>query len=554
MGTLASGSIDLKSLKVAGEGANKYITEISDGGISVHDASSNSNYVAITSSGMEVYSGINSSTQVAEFKSYINIGTGHTNTYTGSAAIGVGLTTTKTNQIIIGRYNENNSNATFIIGDGTSSSDKSNLLTVGNIAGKQIIDTFIGDGSTKTFTLSNTPVSTPTVIPDVSSTTTYTISSWSDTTVTLNTNVVENERIQFQYTTNEKGGYLIVGNANGIHGKGAIIGGVFDDNSTMTASGRGASIHGYASNSTIITSGVGASIHERAYALSTITASGAGASIHGYASSNSTITASDAGASIHGYAAHSTMTASDSGASIHGYAYSNGTMIASDHGASIHGQAYYNSTMTASGVGASIHGSAYSNGTMIASGTGALIHGFAYSNSTMTASGPGSVALNEATHALKRAQVAIGSFNADDSATTTTHPSNSVNYGTYAFIIGNGVDEDNRSNAMAVDWSGQLTINSIRFDTTNKRPPFTTFTATGSGTLSSSGGAIACTGTVPTGYTPIAVQEISTNHNYTAMIGRFQLNSNGVSVSFGNRGSGTLSVDVTAVVLCTCIQ
>ena len=151
-------------------------------------------------------------------------------------------------------------------------------------------------------------------------------------------------------------------------------------------------------------------------------------------------------------------------------------------------------------------------------------------------------------------ETVIGRYNTLSNSTAQT--SYDTTNSPYILVLGNGMgtSASARSNAMTIDWSGQLTINSIRFDTTNKRPPFTTFTATGSGTLSSSGGAIACTGTVPTGYTPIAVQEISTNHNYTAMIGRFQLNSNGVSVSFGNRGSSSLSIDVTAVVLCTCIQ
>ena len=55
MGTLASGSIDLKSLKVAGEGATGYITNITNGGISVHDINDNLNYIKLTSSGMEVF-------------------------------------------------------------------------------------------------------------------------------------------------------------------------------------------------------------------------------------------------------------------------------------------------------------------------------------------------------------------------------------------------------------------------------------------------------------------------------------------------------------------
>lgn len=509
----------------------------------------------IDSTGMTLKN--SSGSTLAEFKSYINLGTGHTNTYTGSAAMGVGLTATKTNQIVVGRYNEGNSNATFIIGDGINSSDKSNLLTVGNIAGKQITDTFVGDGSTNTFTLSNTPTETPVIIPN-----TYTVSSWSGQTITLNTNVTENEQIQFQYTTNEKGGYLIVGNTSGVHGKGAIVGGVFDDSSIIIASGNGASIHGIADESTMTASGTGALIHGYAFNKSTITASRFGASIHGYAikstmtasndgasihgyafygtmiasgngasihgytdsstmtashsgtsiyghaDSNSTMTASNYGASIHGYAFNSTIRASSSGASIHGRASSNSTMIASNDGASIHGYAFnsivtasgtgaliygyaaistmtasgsgalvygnanshstmtasansalvhghtYESTMTASGYGASIHGYAYES-TMTASGDGASIHGIA-NESTMTASGNGSVALNEATHALARAQLAIGSFNVDDSATTTTHPSGTKSYKTYAFIIGNGTGESARSNALTVDWKGNI--------------------------------------------------------------------------------------------------
>lgn len=53
--SLASGSIDLKSLKVAGE-ANKYITAINEDGVKVHAANNiNLNYTQITSEGMEVF-------------------------------------------------------------------------------------------------------------------------------------------------------------------------------------------------------------------------------------------------------------------------------------------------------------------------------------------------------------------------------------------------------------------------------------------------------------------------------------------------------------------
>lgn len=51
----ASGSIDLKSLKVAGE-ANKYITAIDENGVKVHAANKvNLNYTQITSDGMEIF-------------------------------------------------------------------------------------------------------------------------------------------------------------------------------------------------------------------------------------------------------------------------------------------------------------------------------------------------------------------------------------------------------------------------------------------------------------------------------------------------------------------
>lgn len=50
MGTLANGSIDLKSLRVAGEGASKYITIINDNGIFVHQTDSGKNGTTPTAS------------------------------------------------------------------------------------------------------------------------------------------------------------------------------------------------------------------------------------------------------------------------------------------------------------------------------------------------------------------------------------------------------------------------------------------------------------------------------------------------------------------------
>lgn len=68
MGTLASGSIDLKSLKVAGE-PNKYVTMVDGNGIRVHEAGAvDTNFVQINSSGMQLYNGgINASDIIAQF-------------------------------------------------------------------------------------------------------------------------------------------------------------------------------------------------------------------------------------------------------------------------------------------------------------------------------------------------------------------------------------------------------------------------------------------------------------------------------------------------------
>ena len=76
--------------------------------------------------------------------------------------------------------------------------------------------------------------------------------------------------------------------------------------------------------------------------------------------------------------------------------------------------------------------------------------------SETTASGYYSHAQNLGTKAAKRAQTALGTYNEEDTATTTTHPSGTANYGKYAVIVGNGTSNSARSNALAVDWAGNV--------------------------------------------------------------------------------------------------
>lgn len=72
-------------------------------------------------------------------------------------------------------------------------------------------------------------------------------------------------------------------------------------------------------------------------------------------------------------------------------------------------------------------------------------------NST-TASGAYSHAQGTGTTANSLSQTALGEYNEVDTAGT------SLTRGTYAVIVGNGTDDNNRSNAMTIDWNGNLAV------------------------------------------------------------------------------------------------
>ena len=75
-----------------------------------------------------------------------------------------------------------------------------------------------------------------------------------------------------------------------------------------------------------------------------------------------------------------------------------------------------------------------------------------------TASGDNSHAQNNYTIASKRAQTALGTYNDEDTSATTTHPSGNAFYGQYAVIVGNGTASNARSNALTVDWGGNICL------------------------------------------------------------------------------------------------
>ena len=89
--------------------------------------------------------------------------------------------------------------------------------------------------------------------------------------------------------------------------------------------------------------------------------------------------------------------------------------------------------------------------------SGPCSHAEGYST---TASGAYSHAQCEGTTANKDAQTVLGTYNeVDDEESATTHPSGDTSYGKYAVIIGNGTDDLNRSNALTVDWTGNVEAN-----------------------------------------------------------------------------------------------
>lgn len=79
-------------------------------------------------------------------------------------------------------------------------------------------------------------------------------------------------------------------------------------------------------------------------------------------------------------------------------------------------------------------------------------------------------AQNRGTIASALASTTMGTYNIEDTnATTTTHPSGTRGYRQYALIIGNGEDDNNRSNAMTVAWNGNTAIAGTLIQSSDRR-------------------------------------------------------------------------------------
>ena len=88
----------------------------------------------------------------------------------------------------------------------------------------------------------------------------------------------------------------------------------------------------------------------------------------------------------------------------------------------------------------------------VASGYGSHAEGF-----TAKAEGSYSHAQGYQTKATQKAQMVMGSYNVGDvSPSVAVHPSGDTSFGNYAVIVGNGTADTARSNALTVDWGGDV--------------------------------------------------------------------------------------------------
>ena len=113
----------------------------------------------------------------------------------------------------------------------------------------------------------------------------------------------------------------------------------------------------------------------------------------------------------------------------------------------------YNPRICAGANGSIAYGVANGNGNIGTRGQGSIAVGYADEdasssyNYTLKASGVASQAFGKQTRAVGNFQMVIGKNNSEDAL---------ENQGVYSFIIGNGASHSSRSNALTVDWTGNV--------------------------------------------------------------------------------------------------
>lgn len=173
-------------------------------------------------------------------------------------------------------------------------------------------------------------------------------------------------------------------------------------------------------------------------------------------------------------------------------------------------------------------------------------------NISTRAVGLGSHAQGFGTIASKSSQTALGTYNAEDTSSTTTHPNGDTSYGQYAVIVGNGFYNGGTlvpSNALTVDWSGH--VNAAGGYTVNGNPIIETAAKTESTGSFTGYKNLAITPTAPHGKTLIAIGSLHVNGNGSSncqLIG-FYIDSGAIHVQMKNTSSTsyTWTIDVIGV-------
>ena len=132
-----------------------------------------------------------------------------------------------------------------------------------------------------------------------------------------------------------------------------------------------------------------------------------------------------------------------------GYAYGEGAIIQSTGAGSIaSGHASDGASIQSEGAGSIASGNADGEGAIIkANSDGAMASGYAdTTNGNVEASGLASQAFGIGAKATQDAQMVVGKCNVVDAD------------GDYALIVGNGADNEHRSNAFAIDRNGNLVL------------------------------------------------------------------------------------------------
>ena len=394
------------------------------GPVSIREASAAAktatNFIAAdTTNGIMVYDGQNGT------QTYSSVNTGNVViTSTGMKVRGGTITladygtTITLGQETSGSLRTKIDSDTFWITNGTT-----DIAFIGN-ENKTVTDTFVSDGSTLTYTLNSIWLSGGTFSP--SSVTGSKISGENKISINSGTLPAAGETFTYTYTPSSAVTYYTMGTRNSLAGIGDYS---FAEGKDVISSGLHAHAEGYQTEAS------GKQSHAEGY--------------HTYAYGNYSHTE---GLSTYTYDAGAHAEGNNTRA--RGYASHAEGEYCKAKGDYSHAEGFYTEASE------SAHAEGYK--------TNAYVYAHAEGFETK-ANGFYSHTQNRGTETNRTSQTVIGEYNAIDTADTTAQRdpdlvgNTNIHYGDYAFIIGNGTDDSNRSNAVAVNWAGQVMAQGISY-------------------------------------------------------------------------------------------